>query len=106
MAVNNKDVIDFISINKSNNVVLTISDHLKWDEEHLLILEDKINAYLEVIENGQIYEVYPNATDKKFVIQVAMKYSPNKKAKEFLEKVKEFLEANDYEFKFYQLKND
>ena len=108
MSVENKEVIDFISIDTSNKVALTISDHLKWDnkEDHLIILQDKINSYLEVIENGQIYEIYPEAVDKNFVIQVAMKYRPNKKAKEFLENVKEFLENNDYEFKFYELKED
>ncbi|HEU4495726.1 MAG TPA: DUF6572 domain-containing protein [Flavobacterium sp.] len=107
MSVENKEVIDFISIDSSNKVALTISDHLKWDkEDHFLLLQDKINAYLEIIEDGQIYEIYPDAVGKNFVIQVAMKYGPNKKAKEFLESVKEFLEDNNYEFKFYELKDD
>jgi hypothetical protein len=108
MSVENKDVIDFISINPENRVVLTISDHLKWDDkgEHFLILQDKINAYLEILDDGQIYEVYPDAIDKSFVIQVTMKYRPNKKAKEFLESVREFLKDNNYEFKFYTLKKD
>jgi hypothetical protein len=108
MSVENKEVIDFISIDTSNKVALTISDHLKWDSngDHLLILQDKINAYLEIIEDGQIYEVYPDAVGKSFIIQVAMKYRPNKKAKEFLENVKEFLKDNNYEFKFYELKED
>jgi hypothetical protein len=106
MPVNDKKVIDFISIDTSKKIALTISDHLKWDskEDHLLILQDKINAYLEVIENGQIYEIYPDAKNRKFIIQVAMKYRPNKKAREFLESVKGFLEDNNYEFKFYELK--
>ena len=108
MSVENKEVIDFISITPSNKVVLTISDHLKWDdkEDHLLILQDKINAYLEIIEDGQIYEVYPDAIGKSFLIQVAMKYKPNKNAIQFLENVREFLEDNDYEFNFYELKED
>ena len=108
MSVENKEVIDFISIDTSNKVALTISDHLKWDSNgnHLLILQDKINAYLEVIEDGQIYEAYPDAIGKNFVIQVAMKYKPNKKAMEFLESVKEFLNDNNYEFKFYELKDN
>jgi hypothetical protein len=69
MSVENRELIDFISIDPSNKVALTISDHLKWDnnEDHLLILQDKINAYLEVIESGQIYEIYPDAVDKNFI---------------------------------------
>lgn len=108
MSVDNKEVIDFISIDKSNRVALTISDHLKWNnnESHLLILQDKINAYLEVIESGQIYEIYPDAVGKIFIIQVAMKYKPDKIAKEFLENVKEFLQENNYEFNYYEVKED
>ena len=108
MSVENKEIIDFISIDKSNKIVLTISDHLKWDnkDDHSLILQDKINAYLEVIESGQIYDIYPDAKDKNFIIQLAMKYKPNKRANDFLESIKLFLKNSNYEFKFYQLKED
>ena len=60
MSVEQADVIDFVSIDEEDNVVLTISDHLEWDmeNEHLLILQDKINAYLSSIESGDIYEKY------------------------------------------------
>lgn len=39
MSVDNSKVIDSISIDKDGNVVLTISDHLPWDEkgEHLFV---------------------------------------------------------------------
>ena len=44
MSVEILNVIDFVSSDKNGNVVLTISDHLEWDEEnnHLLLLQDKI----------------------------------------------------------------
>lgn len=44
MSIENLNVIDVVSIDKNENVVLTISDHLEWDEEnnHLLLLQDKI----------------------------------------------------------------
>lgn len=104
MPVDNIETIDFISVNTNNKVVLTISDHLKWnDKEHLNILQDKINAYLEVIENDEIYELYPDAIDKDFVIEVSMKYSPNKVSTAFLNDIKGFLADNGYEFNFYKL---
>lgn len=108
MSVENKEVIDFISIDKSDNVVLTISDHLLWDdiENHTSILQDKINSYLEVIEDGQIYEIYPDAKGRKFVIQVALKYLPDDEGKDFLERIKSFLESNDYQFSYYELSED
>lgn len=36
MSVDNTKLIDFI-IEKGNNVILTISDHLEWDEERSIL---------------------------------------------------------------------
>jgi hypothetical protein len=43
MAIDNPNVIDFISISSENKVALTISDHFEWNEEdeHLLLLQNK-----------------------------------------------------------------
>lgn len=104
MSVEDKNKIDAISNNKEDMVLLTISDHLEWDNnEHLLILQEKINSYMDFLESGQIYESYPSALDKKIIIQIVFKYLPNRIAEEFLEVVKEILNKNDYDFKFYQL---
>lgn len=49
MSVDNPNVIDFISEQDDDKVVLTISDHLEWDDEdnnHLYLLQEKVNAYL------------------------------------------------------------
>jgi hypothetical protein len=107
MSVENSKVIDAISINQQDVVVLTISDHLEWnnDNEHLVILQDKINAYLEVIESGEIYESYPDAQNRKFQIDVAFKYSPNEDAINFLTRVKEILFQSSCDFNYYQLDN-
>ncbi|GGH14665.1 hypothetical protein FAZ19_07270 [Sphingobacterium alkalisoli] len=107
MSVENSKVIDTISINQKNVVVLTISDHLEWDDEneHLVLLQDKINAYLEVIESGEIYESYPDAKGKGFQIGIAFKFSPNDTAIDFLEKVEEILAQSGYELDYYHLDN-
>lgn len=105
MSVENKNTIDAISSNKENEVVLTISDHLKWDDnnEHLLILQEKINSYLDFLKNGQIHESYPSAVDKKIMIQIVFKYQPNKIAEDFLEKAGETVKGIGYGFNFYQI---
>jgi hypothetical protein len=102
MSVEDKNKIDSISTNKEDVVVLTISDHLGWDDrnEHLLILQEKINSYMDFIESGQIYESYPSAVDKKIMIQIVFKYLPNETGDEFLMIVKEFINENGYDFKF------
>jgi hypothetical protein len=46
MSVDQTDVVDFISLNQQGEVVLTVSDHLPWDEanEHCLLLQEKLSA--------------------------------------------------------------
>ena len=85
MSIEDKNLIDVISIDKQGILVLTISDHLEWDDknEHLLLLQDKINSYMDFIENGQLAESYPEKADKKIMIQIVFKYYPNKIAEEF-----------------------
>lgn len=105
MSVEEKNKIDIITSNKEGILVLTISDHLEWDDknEHLLILQDKINSYLDFIESGQIAESYPDKVDKKIMIQIVFKYLPNKIAEEFLAIVENFISEKGHAFHFYQL---
>lgn len=106
MSVEDKEVIDFVSIDKEGNVHLTISDHLEWDidNKHIIILQDKINSYLEAIETQVLYSKYPDAINRNIVISVVLKHSPNKDGLKFLEMVKEQLLGIGYEFRFKQLK--
>jgi hypothetical protein len=107
MSVENSKIIDAISLNFEDKVVLTISDHLEWDEnnDHVIILQNKINAYLEIIENGELFKNYPDAIDKKIQISIAFKFKPIKIGIEFLKKVKVVLMELDYDFHFYYLGN-
>ena len=54
MSVEKIDKVDFVSTTEKGIIRLTISDHLEWasKNEHLLILQNKINAYLNFIESG------------------------------------------------------
>jgi hypothetical protein len=108
MALKNLAVVDVISIDLNGNVVLTISDDLIWDEknEHLLALQNKINAYLSFIENGSLYQEYPNAKDRSIVINIVAKYEPNNNAILFLDTTKEILKSAGYLFRFSILKNE
>ncbi|MFY8162239.1 MAG: DUF6572 domain-containing protein [Candidatus Kapaibacteriota bacterium] len=72
----NKKIIDAISISPQGIVVLTISDHIKWDEnnEHLIIIQEKTNAYLEVIESGEIFESYPEVQNRKLKSEIVFNF--------------------------------
>lgn len=102
MSVEQIDKVDFISTTSNDKVQLTISDHLDWNDEenHLLILQDKLNAYLSFIESGQILESYSSALNKEFIISIVMKYEPTENSLIFLNNCKNFLEKKSYEFKW------
>jgi len=74
---------------------------LEWNNnEHILILQDKINAYLRFIESGDIYQQYPEARDRNIMVEVVVKYDPDSNGKIFLDRVKEILNEAGYEFRF------
>jgi hypothetical protein len=108
MSIENSNVIDFCSIDKQGNVVLTISDHLSWDDtkQHLLFLQSKINAYLHTIESGELLENYPAARDKNVVINLVMQYWPSPAGHQYLEKAKAFLNERGYDFYYKKLVAD
>lgn len=100
MSVDNLQVIDFIS-EKDGRIVLTISDHYKY--EHIYLLQEKINAYLTAIETGQIEKKYPSSKGRQIAISVALKYKPNDTGMSFLSRVNDFLLNDGYEFEYYTL---
>lgn len=61
MSVLDRNIIDF-GHEDDKKVTLCISDHIPWDDEvinaHLVILQEKINDYLDFISSGQIYEEF------------------------------------------------
>ena len=102
MSIEQEDKIDFISTTPEGKVDLTISDHLEWDAEnnHLLILQNKLNAYLDFVQSGQILENYPSAENNEIRISVVMKYAPKDDALTFLNHCEKFVEEQGFEFKW------
>src|ERR1051326_4943478 len=76
MAVDQPNVVDIIGKNKDGEIVLTISDHLGWDDcqAHLQVLQEKINTYLTFVETGELYQKYPEARGLPVVIEVMFHY--------------------------------
>ena len=107
MSIEQTDVIDFIGTSKDENYInLTISDHLVWDDknEKLLILQDKLNSYLEFIESGQLIEEYPASKGKKICIDLRCKFEPNDEGKKFLSIVEPVVHDLGHELKWCLLK--
>lgn len=108
MTIQDTGVIDFITTEKSTgDLKLTISDHLEWDEdnEHLYLLQEKINAYLRYIESGEIYEERPDAKNQNIVINIMGKYPLNEEAECFFSKALDAIEGAGFSLRFELLQN-
>lgn len=106
MSVEQIDRIDCISTSPNGSIELTISDHLEWDEnnEHLILLQDKINSYLNFVDSGQIFEEYPKSKNRNISIGLVVKFEPNEYALNFLQKCKSIMKELKIDFKWESLK--
>lgn len=108
MSIEETSVIDFVSTDERGSVILTITDHLDWssEEKHLLLLQEKINAYCQYIENGQIYDEYPEVRDMRPIISVVLFHELTSKAESFFRKVSEVLGAEGFGFELQNYRNE
>ena len=89
MPLEQTDKIDALGLESETGcAVLTIADSWHWDDEreHLSALQEKLNAYFEFIESGQVWESYPAATGRQLRINVVFRFRPPAVATEFLAK--------------------
>jgi len=96
VTVEETDVIDFISLHPDGSrVVLTISDHLDWEdgEKHAAALQTKIYRYLDFVDHGELLERYPKAVDKQVVIEIRGSEPLTAYGERFLEHVRKVAAA-------------
>lgn len=97
MSIDNTNTLDGVAIDSERNaLVLLLTDHLMWkcendssltEHEHLLMLQEKINAYISYLESEQYKETYPNREFSFAVIEIHFKYDITEKCTEFLQVV-------------------
>jgi hypothetical protein len=108
MSIDQADTIDFVGIDKaSGDLWLTISDHLPWDENegnHLILLQDKLNAYLRFIESGEVIEKFPGAEGRKIVIDLVGKFPLSQLATSFFERARAATEEAGFRLQFRVLR--
>jgi hypothetical protein len=102
MAIENTDLVDAIGVdNSTGNVILTIIDDMEWGgNDHLIILQEKINSYLRFIESGEIIESYPDAMGRENLIGVMCKYPPDEEGADFLRRVANVVEDAGIRFTY------
>ena len=103
MSLSEVKQVDAIGEDKeSGEIIVTLIDEMNWDNEnnHLMLLQEKINNYLSFVESGEIQISYPSSVDKKVDINVIMQYEPSEKGITFLDKVKEIVMNAGIGFKY------
>ncbi|MGD7247918.1 DUF6572 domain-containing protein [Ralstonia pseudosolanacearum] len=109
MTILDSNVVDVVGVDPTRKVAyLAISDHLQWSDpldEHLWLLQEKINAYLRFIEGGDLYKAYPSAHDCKCTIELVAKYPLPKKALEFVERAALVIRGAGFDFA-YRVQDD
>jgi hypothetical protein len=105
MSVEQRMVIDTISTTPEGRCVLTIFDHLPWeDDNHLLMLQNKINDYLGYIQSGQLFQARPDARSRELEIRVICKFYPQRDiAVRFLDITQRKLQEAKIRFSYMEL---
>ena len=96
MSIQESDVIDIVSTNlERNEVILTISDHLPWDDspEHQRLLQTKLNVYLHFVRGKDLEKDYPNAKGKTVVFRLWSKFRTDIEGYSFIEKAAAILKS-------------
>ncbi len=100
MTVSETRVVDAIGVeNDSGRVVLTVTDHLEWDDHHLAVLQDKLNTYISFIESGELLSAYPDAHERQPLIDVVCKHPPTEQAETYFAGVRAALSDAGVEFR-------
>ncbi len=104
MTIEQSGIIDILLTSADQKTAhLIISDHLEWSakqSDHLLLLQNKINEYLNFIEAGTLLEARPDLQGMELAIEVVGKYMPDLEGKKFFNHVVKILDAAGYMFSF------
>ena len=86
-AKNRTGVIDVIAENpKTGEVVLVMNEPNEWDssDEELLALQERFNAYVSFLLDGEMAEAHPELAGKPARIELRCAHMPDTRALELL----------------------
>lgn len=85
--INELDKVDYMVLDEvdKSKLILSISDHLDWqfEREHLLLLQEKLNNYINYILNEEYKDTYKDKINS-FLIMIFVQYQPRKKFEKLL----------------------
>ena len=106
MTIENPNTVDGLGISKlDGKVVLTISDHLDWDDlqAHVRILASKLETYIAFASSGDLEKTIVDARNRGKRIELIHKYALTPKAVEYLTSISDQLDSIEMEFTYSSL---
>jgi len=91
--------IDSIGIRESE-CILSIIQSEPLSPELTVLLQEKLNYYLQYILDGQLHEERPDTDNMQKTIELHLQHPASGVAEEFLSKVKAYIESEGIKFKF------
>lgn len=92
MSVMESKTVDAVALtNDKKGIALLITDHMDWENEyqHLLMLQEKINTYIDYFEEKQYKKPYKKEHIKYGIIEIHFLYELPLSAKKFLQVAQE-----------------
>lgn len=89
--VDSKTVDGAALTNDKNGIILLITDHVDWRDEyeHLVMLQEKINAYISFLENKEYEDIYRGENIMYGIIEIHFLYTLTANAERFLQSVQD-----------------
>src|SRR6476646_11411275 len=97
-ATDRTGVIDVIAQDpKTGEVVLVMQEPNKWDgsDERLLALQERFNAYVSFLLDGELAEAHPELASKPARIELRCAHMPDTRALELLGYIHDQLEFQE-----------
>jgi hypothetical protein len=102
----NPGVLDaFAHDMRTDTLVLAMYEARPWrgEETQLFQLQEKLNAYLSFVLDGELSEAYPNFTAKPVRIQLRTVHEPDETALAFISRIREQLDLQRIEFEVVRI---
>ena len=90
---------------RADKLVLAMYEMRPWTGEELQLfqLQEKLNAYVSFILDGELQENFPDLASKSVEIQLRTLHDPNAKALEFISRAREQLALQQITFEIVRL---
>ncbi len=90
---------------RTDRLVLAMYEDRPWQGEdvQLLQLQEKVNAYLSFVLDGEMLEAFPQFSGKVVEIQLRTVHEPEEKASDLIRRMREQLAFQRIEFNVIQI---